>query len=687
MIRHEQNENSRGLLSSPVQDDPKGRPPHPTEQEAMRANSMATIFRGTTMAIVLSTLLGILALPEVRPSRNIVAPSTPSAKNLLSEGRERIVHFPINRSLGSLQIKDLSSNREKDVLDFGQAKYKRWEYLGQATGDVAVPAGKLLGLWVNSSALRDLSPLGRLKPDDLHVLWIAGSEQPSDVEPDDTCMVHLSNLTGLRTLMLVKTNITPNGLRWIRGLKSLTKLYLQSDKLNDAGLAHLSELKSLEILELISPGITDAGLLYLGNLTALKELYVWSPRICGPGLAPLADLPSLSNLNLVGNHFGNDGFKYLRNFHSLKKLTLEWALNLTDAGLPHVAVLVQLTDLNLANTSVTDRGLASLSTLTRLEILNLSNTKITAEGFFYLRAMPSLRKLYLGGNGIGDDGLTYLREMRSLESLEGIDPTDKGLASLTPLSNLRRLYIGGPVTDIGLEHISRLRNLEELNISGSGVTDNGMAHLAKLTNLKSLFLFECPVTRKGLAALAGLTSLQRLSMYNPKITLSDMVCLNATPSLTALKVSQIGRDSLPLNIAGLTRLEDLSLTLSRPSGFRDEDLAGLANLTRLKNLQLCSFDSLIGDRGIQHLSGLTSLEFLNVGGCHITDGGLKCVANLRNLWHLRVTGNFTDIGLRYLEPLKRLAILSVTSENACSSAAINRLREKLPNLCTMTIVP
>ncbi len=650
-----------------------------------------------TGTIVLAGLAGLKLTRSERASAYGFAAAPP--KRAPAEPGSRIVHFPQNRSLGALRVKDAGSGDKGDVLEFGRAEYEGWEYLGQAKGDVIVPAGKLLGLWVHPAASKDLSGLRRLGPNDLHIiLWV--SRAPEGVRPDDRCTMHLARLTGLKALMLVETDVTDNGLRPIRGLKSLTKLYLQSEKLTDAGLAHLAELSSLEILEVMSPGITDAGLAHIAKLRSLRELYIWSPKIRGPGLVHLAKLPSLMNLNLTGNHFGDAGLKYLQTLGSVKKLKLGGMLNLTDAGLANLSNCLQLRDLNLANTQITGAGLAHLSRLAKLESLNLYNTSVGDEGLTHLKPLTSLKSLNLWkttntSGEVTDKGLAHLREIKSLERLElsGWGITDEGLAHVAELSGLKYLTVVGrtrnPITDAGTIHLAKLNALETLGIGGAGITDLGMSHIAKLRSLKVVFLSNAPqVTNEGLAELKALKSLRSLDLgHDTGISIAGLAHLNELRDLVSLRASNVHQDNSGLNIAGLTSLEDLTLSVRRKESLRDEDLACLAKLTRLKSLQLGPHESAISDVGIKHLAGLTSLDFLNVGGRNVSDVGLAYIGNLRNLSHLRITGDFTDRGLRSLERLERLGILSITSEKAFRNAALNRLRRNLPNLQVFNVVP
>ncbi|NQT83537.1 hypothetical protein HQ563_10955 [bacterium] len=662
--------------------------------EVQRRSAVVLLLTGSILVV------GLAGLKLTRADNgSAYASARATSRRELAEPREagsRVVHFPRDRSLGKLKTKDTTTDQPVSALDFGRAEYEGWDYLGQAKGDVTVPAGKRLGLWVDSTALNDLSGLRYLGPNDLYILWLPGGGERGS-RPDDRCMAHIGGLTGLKVLMLTNSDVSHLGLARVRGLKWLTKLYLKSERLNDAGLAHLSEMISLRILEVMSPQITDAGLTHLAKLRSLSELYVWAPKVRGPGLVHLAKLPSLINLSLAGNHFGDDGLKYLKNIPSVTKLSLEGILNLSDAGMKHVGNFVQLTDLSLGHTSISGKGLAHLSTLTKLESLRLYNVLIGDEGCVHLKRLNSLKSLNLWTRTskkpqITDKGLAHLKDIQSLERLELSSPeiTDKGLAHVAELSRLTFLrFSGGPITDAGISHLAKLRALQTLSIRGAGITDMGMSHIGKLSGLKDLFLLSAPqVTNQGLAELKSLKSLRKLHLgYGLDISVAGLAHLNAIPALVQLRVGNVRQDNSGLNLAGLSKLEDLSLFLRRKETLRDEDLACLARLGRLKQLQLGPHESAIGDAGFKYLAGLTSLEFLNVGGRRITDRGLRYLANMRNLWHLRLRGDFTDQGLRYLEGLEGLSILSLTSENAFSKRALNRLRNSLPSLQTFNVVP
>ncbi len=74
------------------------------------------------------------------------------------------------------------------------------------------------------------------------------------------------------------------------------------------------------------------------------------------------------------------------------------------------------------------------------------------------------------------------------------------------------------VTDVGLEHLTTLANLELLSLQNTDVTDGGLKHLASLTKLRGLDLSETQVTDAGLENLTSLTNLEYLNVFCTQVT-------------------------------------------------------------------------------------------------------------------------------------------------------------------------
>jgi len=214
-----------------------------------------------------------------------------------------------------------------------------------------------------------------------------------------------------------------------------------------------------------------------------------------------------------------------------------------------------------------------------------------------------------------------------------------------------------------------------------------MEHITKLTNLKDLTLFGCPnLGNAGLEKLASLKLLKRLWVHSTNVTFSGLTRLSALPNLTNLNVGNFHRGNSVLDVAGLTKLERLSLNFKHGSTdkFIDADLACLRKVKSLEQLQL--YPRKFTDAGMAYLAELTELGSLNVGGPDFNDDALRHFAGMTKLDNLTIgDGNITDKGLRHLENLKALRCLRITSRRRFSTAAIRRLRRKLPNLAIFRV--
>ncbi|HIJ66190.1 MAG TPA: sigma-70 family RNA polymerase sigma factor [Candidatus Hydrogenedentes bacterium] len=581
-------------------------------------------------------------------------------------GKPRVIHFPEDRFLGTLSVQTRPMSR-RYRLGPNYDWFDEWEYLGPAQGDVTVPADMPVRLSVARTALRDLSPLSELGPYDLSGVYIS-YPRSSGQGSGEAILRHLRGLTGLRILYLCNVDAAGHSLGFLENFRELEELQIVAGYFDNSSLRYIERLESLQALLLTGGFVTDAALAGLGKLQLLRELQITADNIAGPGLT---ELDSIKFLKLDGAMYGDEALRYLKEMDSLRSLTLFGStFQLSDKGLAHLSSLVNLEELRLVHMrTITDAGIVHLLPLRSLKLLDLHNNPVTDRGLAHIATMQSLEDLTLPYTGITDAGLACVAELEGLRRLRArgncpADPTE-----------------AGAFTDRGLVYLSRLKNLEELVISsGIGITDMGLEYLAKLPNLRRLTLMANGLTENGLAALATSTSLRRLQVNGP-ITISGISRLNALRDLEFLRAGPaVVQDYSGLNLAALTKLENLSISC-HGEGLRDEDLACLANLTRLKWLQGIG-GSALSDRGMAHIEKLTALERLNIRGDLITDKGLSYLANMRAMNHLSVQGNITDRGLRHLENLDALRNLKIDSPYPFSRATIERLFRELPCLNT-----
>lgn len=140
---------------------------------------------------------------------------------------------------------------------------------------------------------------------------------------------------------------------------------------------------------------------------------------------------------------------------------------------------VKVDSLIFTESDVTDRGLLNCSKLTELEVLHFNSCpRVSNRGL----------KAVLHNRG--------LREL----SIVGTRVDDAGMALFSDFPKLRRLAVGG-IGDRGLAHISKLTDLQQLELQDCIINEPGVNSIARLRRLRTLSLFRCqmnPTTRLDL---------------------------------------------------------------------------------------------------------------------------------------------------------------------------------------------
>ena len=172
----------------------------------------------------------------------------------------------------------------------------------------------------------------------------------------------------------------------------------------------------------VLPPPTEADLAYLKKIVAVL---------------PFEDLDGLAErTSLILCDLDDEALSHLARLYNLERLEAISRQPITDAGLPHLKLLINLNHLGLTSTGVTGRGMIHLAGLTNLETLELSFTRVDDTGLSHLKALKKLRKL----------------------ELRYTDVTDAGLVHIEGLENLRELDVRSTkVTDTGLDRLKRAR--------------------------------------------------------------------------------------------------------------------------------------------------------------------------------------------------------------------------------------
>jgi hypothetical protein len=269
-------------------------------------------------------------------------------------------------------------------------------------------------------------------------------------------------------------------------------LSLSGWSITDASLAHLAGLPSLCELELNETNVTDDGLSFLKNSERLCSIRLRDDRITGVGFLHLEDLPKFSSLALDGEPLTDEGTTAIGRLGRLQSLEV-YDCRVTDAGLAKLRGLAQLRDLWLSGNAIQGKGLEALSGLRHLTRVTISEW-LDAEGMASLGELKGLKSLILAyGPDISDADLAPLTNLQNLWSLRIDDPLGPG---------------NNGIGDEGMVHVGALVHLHHLELYSRRITDAGLARLADLENLQSLRLHDTSVSPEGVRRLKErLTSL------------------------------------------------------------------------------------------------------------------------------------------------------------------------------------
>jgi hypothetical protein len=193
--------------------------------------------------------------------------------------------------------------------------------------------------------------------------------------------------------LTVDARVTDAMLQRLKPLRGLKNLSLRSTQATDTGLEAISSMDRLEVLEIDGPKFTDLGANHLARLPQLRHLVIGGEQLSDRSIAAIQSLPKLRFLELRGGQMTNDGLADLKHFPALRSLSLVGptagasGVQITGAGLRHVAAISRLESLNLECMNVHDVDLLPLERLKNLRAAAFNLTSVTPAGMAMMRQM------------------------------------------------------------------------------------------------------------------------------------------------------------------------------------------------------------------------------------------------------------------------------------------------------------
>ena len=303
-----------------------------------------------------------------------------------------------------------------------------------------------------------------------------------------------------------------------------------------------------------------------------------------------------------------------------------------------------------------DDDLEMISRLDHITSLNLDGSKrLTDKGLAYLGRMPQLRELTMDGQ-VTDGGLDVLRELHELRAF--------------------RMYWQGNVSDEGVANLRFCERLEEVDLLGCNSGDGAIAALAGKPRLRQ-FKTGRNVTDDGLALLDQFPAFRTWQGEEARF---GLMSFGAEPTNLLIDgpFTRVGLNSLRAldGIAGLS-------FFWHTSRLRGEDLDCLDGLSNLAYLgckgEICD------DEGMRHIAGLSNVRMLMGQGAVATNAGFRSLSRSGSIEYFwgRECPNLTGDGFVSLSRMPALKGLAVSCSNVDDAALASlpefrSLRELVP---------
>jgi len=228
--------------------------------------------------------------------------------------------------------------------------------------------------------------------------------------------------------------------------------------------------------------------------------------------------------------------------------------------------------------------------------------------------------------------------------------TDEILADVGKVDGIVGLRLNGSrgVTDEGLRHLSGMRTLKRLDLSGTSITDRGLEVLRHLPALENLSLSGTAITDAGARELAHCHSLARLDLGWTRTGDGAIRALAGKRALTHLTTGVLVTD------AGIPLLHEIPVFKSWQGGAIWNGLTSYDSEPNHLNMR-----GPFTDRGMQSMRGLNGLAGLNLDDSHlaITAAALEPLVSLPKLTWLGVDAK--DDWMPYIAQMPALRFLGI----------------------------
>mgnify|MGYP003289685856 CR=1 FL=1 len=438
-------------------------------------------------------------------------------------GKERFIYDSIELSQVSLILEDSYTRLSKkefilqDSFMIVGNDTMSMDRIGELHGhrpDTVVFINDTISRFVNDTIKTDLTPIYEVLKQLTKITEVNVS--------DNKCITNLDPLSELSELSVLNcsgtnvSDITP-----IRNLNGIIELNISGTKITDISNlkyanvvqnfnADSTQIKDISIIgyyeDLINLSVSNTNVSDISSLSGCENLTTLNlSKTLVNEIASISNLSKLHDLDISNTYVGN--LDSIKNLENLQFLNLE---NTPVTDLKEISNLKKLNEINLSNTEVT--SLEPLNGLPQLSIIYCDNSLVTrTEADKYRAENPD--KLVINETEALREWWNKLPTfwkplLLQQTNIENINPTKEELHSII---NVRSLKVSNVILDGA--PISRLTNLEYLDLSGSKIDD--LSPLSTLHNLKVLNINNTTIS--DITPLTNNNSLKELYIENTGI--------------------------------------------------------------------------------------------------------------------------------------------------------------------------
>jgi Leucine-rich repeat (LRR) protein len=200
---------------------------------------------------------------------------------------------------------------------------------------------------------------------------------------------------------------------------------------------------------------------------------------------------------------------------------------------------------------VTSRVFEHVAGMKKLRVLDVGFSRVNDDGFDALASLETLEELHIGGDKMSGLALPLLRLLPALKHLDvngsqrtdsgrwGLMLTDVNIENIAALTQLETLNMGGAiVSDVGMKAITPMVNLHTLDLSRMEITSQGLEPVTKLPKLRKLNLWQCArIDDKAVAHVLAMKGLEELDLGDTSVTDATLDQLEGMKRLKVLLVS------------------------------------------------------------------------------------------------------------------------------------------------------